>query len=142
MNIRRFDDLLHTHKSAWSLRLQAARLTDTVQTIGEGYHEAWDRDERSAAISELDRLTQAVAELRAKLEKPVESRHQGMCLTPMDHSDGSSWPCILPAVHRLFDGEPERHIDQHGHYAEPIVHAAAIREVQAVQDARDRGEIT
>jgi hypothetical protein len=138
-----FDELRHTHRSAWQLRLDVARATKTVQTVGEGYYEAWGEDERAAADAELARAEQAITELRRRLAYPVKPELQGQCLAPMHHvNSGEDWPCILPAIHRLFDGEDERHLDQHGHHAEPVVHAATIREVQRVQDARDRGEIT
>lgn len=145
MSTHIFDDLRHTHASAWPLRIKAAQLTKELQTIGQGYHEAWERDERRAAIAELDRAAQAIAGLREKLERPVRQELTGLCLVPMRHigpdGDGREWPCVLPAIHRLFDGEAETHLDQHGHQAAPLIRAATIREIQAVQDARERGEI-
>jgi hypothetical protein len=143
MSERPFDELRHVHRTPTQLRMDMARATKVVQTVTEGYYEAWGIDARDAADAELARAEQAIAELRRKLAYPVKPELQGQCLAPMHHvNSGEDWPCILPAIHRLFDGEDERHLDQHGHHAEPVVHAATIREVQRVQDARDRGEIT
>jgi hypothetical protein len=135
-----FDELRHTHRSAWQLRLDVARATKTVQTVGEGYYEAWGEDERAAADAELARAEQAITELRRRLAYPVNPRFQGWCRAPMHHvNSGEDWPCVLPALHLRFD---EPHHDVHGHTAKPLVSQSTIDEVQRVQDARDRGEIT
>jgi hypothetical protein len=61
------------------------------------------------------------------------------CQVPMVHPDATVAWCIRHKDHLRIDSD---HLDEHGHTAPVLVSQSTIREVQRVQDMRDRGEIT
>lgn len=60
------------------------------------------------------------------------------CLVNMVHPDKSEARCVLHKDHQEDDTD---HLDEHGHTAHVLVHQSTIREVRAVSEARERGEI-
>lgn len=93
-------------------------------------------------VPDMDKLIRALrqADLIAKevQQRLVERSHGGRCQVNLIHADKSEAQCVLPKKHLLDDTD---HMDDHGHLAPVLVHQSTIREVKAVQDARDAGLI-
>jgi hypothetical protein len=82
------------------------------------------------------KLTAAV--LVAVEQRQMAAQYTGPCMVRMIHEDKSEMPCVLQKSHLLDDSD---HEDAHGHHAPVLVHQSTIRQVQAIQDARDAGLI-
>ena len=101
-----------------------------------------DNYAHEVAVPDLDKLINALRKLdliaMEVRQAAVERTHGGRCQVHLIHADKSEARCVLPKRHLLDDSD---HVDDHGHHAPVLVHQSTIREVQRVQDMRDRGEI-
>lgn len=93
-------------------------------------------------VPDMDKLISALraADLIAveQRQQAVEREYGGRCRVHLIHEDKSEARCVLPQKHLLDDSD---HEDEHGHHAPVLVHQSTIREVQAIQDARNAGLI-
>lgn len=67
-----------------------------------------------------------------------DASYPDRCKVPMIHPDKTESRCVLHKDHQQDDSD---HIDIHGHTAPVLVHQSTLREVRALQEARERGEI-
>src|SRR6185437_16127132 len=101
----------------------------------EGYGhviEVPDMDKLISALREADLIAMEVR------QRAVERQYGGRCQVHLIHEDKSESRCVLPKAHLLDDSD---HVDEHGHAAPVLVHQSTIRQVKAIQDARDAGLI-
>lgn len=131
-------------------------MSDTVKNLGPGSwlhlnpsnrivltggHPQSDAAQQ-VVVGDIDELIRALRELhlvqteRAALLEEYPADVQ--CGVPMVHPDESVSPCIRPKSHLIDDSD---HCDEHGHRATVLVHQSTIREVRAIQAARDAGLI-
>lgn len=107
---------------------------------GTVYLCAGDRITSVIEVDDVDGLQRALgrADLIAMEQKQTARQCAGRCAGRLIHRDKSESQCVLPRAHLLDDSD---HQDEHGCRAPVLVSQSTIREVQAIQDARDAGLI-
>jgi hypothetical protein len=78
------------------------------------------------------------ADLIAMEQTQNASQYAGRCQVRLIHEDKSESQCTRLKIHLLDDTD---HRDEHGHTAPVLVRHSTIRQVKAIQDARDAGLI-
>lgn len=101
----------------------------------EGYGHVIEVPDMDKLITALRAADLIAMEVRSQ---EVERTHGGRCQVMLIHPGGIERRCILPKAHLLDDSD---HQDHCGHRAPVLVSQSTIREVQAVQDARNAGLI-
>jgi len=93
-------------------------------------------------VIEVPDMAKLISALRAAdliaMEVRQVQRVAERCRVHLIHPDESESRCVRPKSHLLDDSD---HVDEHGHRAPVLVSQSTIREVKAIQDARDAGLI-